>query len=588
MITNLVKLSIKNGGQISPSIIPGDLTDGTGLCNSSIFIDDNGDIILNIRHVHYLLYHSEFNQKYWSGWGCLAYLNPEDNICLKTGNYLCKLDPETLYVKEFKKVDTSKYDIEPNWEFIGLEDARVVRWEGKLYISGVRRDIKDDGEGRMELCEIDWNNDHCTEVTRDRILPPTPTYLEKNWMPILDMPYCYIKWTAPLEIVKVDLSTQKTIDAPNGTINVVNSETIITNDFQIPGARHQRGGSQVIPFQGGRIAILHECNFFHNENNAKDAHYYHRFIFWDKDWNVIKITKPFKFMDAQIEFNCGLAQKGDDLLITYGYQDNAAYVLRMPIKVLDQLEYDNFTSNNKIEDKYKEFSWEFNDPHLSEIINQEIFVNNIYQKYNEVQEGDVVVDIGANVGAFSYLALKKNPKHLYSIEPSKLLLPTLTKNIGGSNNVDIINCRISNNNYINNKLITGDFINIYDNQGSTYDNIEFKEFIKKYNIEKIDFLKCDCEGGEYFIFNEENKEWIVNNVKHVAAEFHLWGIPSALDNFYNFRNHYLQNKENFIVEDRQGNNVTEYMNDDVWLKSFSWGNKHMAQLNIYIKNCKEI
>ena len=47
-------------------------------------------------------------------------------------------------------------------------------------------------------------------------------------------------------------------------------------------------------------------------------------------------------MEAQIEFNCGLALKDNDLLITFGYQDNAAYVLRMPIKLLDELEYDNF------------------------------------------------------------------------------------------------------------------------------------------------------------------------------------------------------------------------------------------------------
>ena len=339
MVTNLAKLSLDNGGSISPSLLPGELTDGTGLCNSSIFIDDNGDILLNIRHVHYLLYHSEFNQKYYNGWGCLSYLNPEDDVCLKTGNYLCKLNPDTLYVDEFMKVDTSKHDIKPNWEFIGLEDARVVRWDGTLYISGVRRDVVNDGEGRMELCEIDWDKEHCKEVTRDRILPPNHTYLEKNWMPILDMPYHYVKWTAPLEIVKVNFDNRRKQQAPNGVVTIVDSETVIERDFQLPGARHQRGGSQVIPFQGGRLAILHECNFFYNENEKKDAHYYHRFIFWDKDWNVTKITEPFKFMEAQIEFSCGLAQKGDDLLITYGYQDNAAYVLRMPIKVLDQLEY---------------------------------------------------------------------------------------------------------------------------------------------------------------------------------------------------------------------------------------------------------
>lgn len=341
MINNLVKLSLESGGKISPLIVPGDLIDGTGLCNASVFIDDNNDILVNIRHVHYTLYHSEFDQKYWCGWGCLAYLNPEDHVCLKTGNYLCKLDPETLYVKEYKKVDTSKHDIEPNWEFIGLEDARVVRWKKKLYISGVRRDIIDNGEGRMELCEIDWTKDHCKEITRDRIHPPEPTYLEKNWMPILDMPYHYVKWTFPLQVVKALPNKKKTEKAPKGDIITIKSIDVTTNDFFIPNIRHQRGGSQVIPYKNGRMAILHECDFFHNENGRKDAHYYHRFIFWDKDWNTTAVTKPLKFMEAQIEFCCGLAKKDNQFLITFGYQDNAAYILSMPENILDNLEYEN-------------------------------------------------------------------------------------------------------------------------------------------------------------------------------------------------------------------------------------------------------
>ena len=45
-------------------------------------------------------------------------------------------------------------------------------------------------------------------------------------------------------------------------------------------------------------------------------------------------------MDAMIEFNCGLAEQEDNLLITFGYQDNAAYILKMPKVVLDKIEYE--------------------------------------------------------------------------------------------------------------------------------------------------------------------------------------------------------------------------------------------------------
>tara|TARA_R110002072_G_scaffold92004_1_gene205046 strand:+ start:3505 stop:5241 length:1737 start_codon:yes stop_codon:yes gene_type:complete len=572
-----------NGGAISPSIIPGDLTDGTGLCNSSIFIDNNGDILLNLRHVHYTLYHSEFQQKYYSGWGCLAYLNPEDDISLKTGNYLCKLNPDTLFIEDFTKVDTSEHDIKPIWEFIGLEDSRVVRWDNKLYVSGVRRDVKDNGEGRMELCELSYNSEECREVSRLRIEVDPHTHLEKNWMPILDMPYHYIRWSNPLEIIKVDPTNITKQSVAEGKLDTITSQTVINKSYTIPDIRSIRGGSQVINYGDYKLAIIHECDYWINEGDTKDAEYYHRFLFWDKDWNLVKITEPFKFMDTQIEFCCGLAKKGKDLLISFGYQDNAAYILKMPNKVLDLLTYVDLDKDTKFDCKYEEFSWEFNEPYLSKIINQEIFTDNIYQKYSKVQEGDIVVDIGANVGAFSYLALKKNIKHLYSIEPSRLLLPTLIKNIGESSKVDIVNYRIGN--YEEDKVVLqkDDGINIYDNANSTFDTITFTNFIEKYKIKKIDFLKCDCEGGEYSVFTEGNFDWIYNNVKKIAGEFHLWGIPDALENFYKFKNKYLIDGVTYFVEDREGNNVTSKISDNQWLEDFSWNNQGGAQLNVYIE-----
>ena len=583
MLKNLTKLCLDNGGAISPSIIPGDLIDGTGLCNSSIFIDNNGDILLNLRHVHYTLYHSEFQQKYYSGWGCLAYLNPEDDISLKTGNYLCKLNPDTLFIEDFSKVDTSEHDIKPIWEFIGLEDSRVVRWDNKLYVSGVRRDVKDNGEGRMELCELSYNSEECREVSRLRIEVDPHTHLEKNWMPILDMPYHYIRWSNPLEIIKVDPTNITKQSVAEGKLDTIPSQTVINKSYTIPGIRSIRGGSQVINYGDYKLAIIHECDYWINEGDTKDAEYYHRFLFWDKDWNLVKITEPFKFMDTQIEFCCGLAKKGKDLLISFGYQDNAAYILKMPNKVLDLLTYVDLDKDTKFDCKYEEFSWEFNEPYLSKIINQEIFTDNIYQKYSKVQEGDIVVDIGANVGAFSYLALKKNIKHLYSIEPSRLLLPTLIKNIGESNKVDIVNYRIGN--YEEDKVVLqkDDGINIYDNANSTFDTITFTNFIEKYKIKKIDFLKCDCEGGEYSVFTEGNFNWIYNNVKKIAGEFHLWGIPDALENFYKFKNKYLIDGGTYFVEDREGNNVTSKISDNQWLEDFSWNNQGDAQLNVYIE-----
>ena len=48
----------------------------------------------------------------------------------------------------------------------------------------------------------------------------------------------------------------------------------------------------------------------------------------------------------------------------------------------------------------------------------EIFITKIYDKFFKVNEGDIVVDIGGNLGLFSYYALCKGAKQVYCFEPS--------------------------------------------------------------------------------------------------------------------------------------------------------------------------
>ena len=149
MNSNFVKTVIDAGGSIHPIIIPASETNGTGLMNPSIF-NDNGRLILNLRHVNYTLYHADGEQLFINRWGPLAYLNPENDLHLRTTNFFCEID-NNLQVTSFTKIDTTKLDVEPIWEFVGLEDGRLTRWNNKLYLSGVRSYTTPNGEGRMEI-----------------------------------------------------------------------------------------------------------------------------------------------------------------------------------------------------------------------------------------------------------------------------------------------------------------------------------------------------------------------------------------------------------------------------------------------------
>jgi len=554
MMANLTKLVIDNGGDIFPLIIPTEQTGGTGLMNPSIYNDD-GKLICNLRHVNYTLMHCEGQQIFGNRHGPLAYLNPENDIKLKTINFMLELT-DTLDIKRYTKIDTSKCDVDPLWEFHGLEDARLLRWDNDLWISGVRRDTTHNGQGRMELSKLDKDY---KETDRYRIEAPidTGSYCEKNWMVVEDLPFHYVKWANPTEVVKANIET-------------LQSEQVVlkqgVGEFQ-----NMRGSSQIVRWGDYRICIIHETALWKNKLDQRNAKYTHKFIVWDLDWNIQHISNPFSFMDGEIEFCCGLAFHNGDMLISFAFQDNAAFILRVPqlqIKSIVGMPDDNA------------FSFGMMDAELKDIIQREIFRDKVYEKYAEVKAGDVVVDIGANVGAFTYSILDKKPAKVYCIEPSNNLIHTLKSNT--KNECVYVNKAIADK---DGTATCNNEVHIYNHADFEYETISFANFIKEFDIQKIDFMKIDCEGGEYDVFTKENWQWIKTNVSNIAGELHLWGTHDSLNNFIRFRDTILTDvNEYHILNAHTLENITNEIWDNEWCKNYSWNNEHSAQFLFYIKN----
>jgi hypothetical protein len=189
----------------------------------------------------------------------------------------------------------------------------------------------------MELSEIEITDNEVIEVSRTRIGAPgeDKSYCEKNWMPVLDQEYTYIKWCNPTEVVLADINKQKA-----ETIFVENKRLFGGNP---KGLTEPRGGSQVIPFGDYYIALVHDVDLFKGEAKVKDGVYRHRFIVWDKNWNIVNHSDDFTIMGGHTEFTCGMCHYKGRILITFGFQDNAAYLLEVPYKTIE-----TFLNNEKV------------------------------------------------------------------------------------------------------------------------------------------------------------------------------------------------------------------------------------------------
>ena len=318
---NFVKLALENGGKISTLLVDSKDLSGPSLTNPSVLVVDER-IIVNIRNVNYTLYHSELN-KFEHTWGPLSYIHPENDMFLRTVNYIAELD-DNLNVSYYSKIDTSLFDTyQPQWDFVGLEDVRLIDWEDRIYAIGVRRDLDTKGTGRMELSELEFNGASVREISRYRIPgpPPDDEYCMKNCTPIEGNPFHLLKWTNPTALMKFD---------PNGG----ETEVFQTSEY-VPMPLDMRGGSQVIKYKDGYLSIVHETDLYNSEQGRKDGTYRHRFVYWDNNFKIKKFSNIFSFLNMKVEFCCGMAEYKDDYLITFGASDNAAYILRVSKSFVD-------------------------------------------------------------------------------------------------------------------------------------------------------------------------------------------------------------------------------------------------------------
>ena len=219
-----------------------------------------------------------------------------------------------------------------------------------------------------------------------------------------------------------------------------------------------------------------------------------------------------------------------------------------------------------------DWGWMDTDRELAEFhkgaITEEIFNNNIYEKFFEVEEGDVVLDVGASIGPFTYSILHKKPKHVFCVEPSESEFTTLIKNTIG-HPVTHINKGLSDTNGIveSDQLFGGE---------SHMESMTFDKLVNLYGLNKIDFLKTDCEGGEYEIFKQENISFIKQNIKKIAGEWHLRSQKDKV-RFRYFRDNILPQFENYEVYSTDGVNIKW----DLWNEHFI---EYYQEVILYIKN----
>lgn len=152
---------------------------------------------------------------------------------------------------------------------------------------------------------------------------------------------------------------------------------------------------------------------------------------------------------------------------------------------------------------------------------REMYVRDVYLRngWLTIKPNATVVDLGANMGNFTNMALAIDPTvRVISVEPNVLSNEVFKKSVGLNaghlDRVTLIRAFLGQANAKTKELIATDG----NYAGANW--LTEQQFIERANIQSIDFLKCDIEGGEFGLLTPDSK--LLAMAKVLAVEVHAF------------------------------------------------------------------
>lgn len=203
----------------------------------------------------------------------------------------------------------------------GYEDLRLFESDGGLGALACVRDRDATGICRMVLLDIAEDG----RVTREVVLDgPDSSRHEKNWVPIAadgDRLLIVYQWN-PVVRGHIDLGTGVlTLDAPNGRPHA--------RADGWPGARGGGGGA-VIGDDGEQLFVVHEAIVMPDWSRR----YLHRFVTISAEGRAVRESVRLAFLSRGVEFAAGLALDRQNVLVSFGREDEEAWIASFPLAEL--------------------------------------------------------------------------------------------------------------------------------------------------------------------------------------------------------------------------------------------------------------
>ncbi|MDD5757475.1 MAG: FkbM family methyltransferase [Desulfobulbaceae bacterium] len=146
----------------------------------------------------------------------------------------------------------------------------------------------------------------------------------------------------------------------------------------------------------------------------------------------------------------------------------------------------------------------------------------------ELDENSVVLDLGGYEGQWASDLFSRYGCRIFIFEPVRAFAERISKRFKNNNKIEVFQCGLGGSSRTESIGVSANSSSIFRKSENyeTINIVEVTDWLNNKNINNIDLIKINIEGGEYELLETLIEKKMINKIKNIQIQFHNISIDS--------------------------------------------------------------